>query len=92
MDKPLSQLFLEMRSCESLLRGSLRVPGTDNHSFIIEQLQRASVLMEEFNHIPNTDRYWQDECIADETYFALEIAVGLARKHIRSSFREVNRG
>ncbi len=92
MNKPLSQLFLEMRGCESLLRGSIRVPGTDNHDFIVEQLQRSSGLMIEFNRIPNTDRYWQDECIADETYFALEQAVNMAREHIRSSFREVNRG
>ena len=90
MDKSIFQLFLTMRSCESLLRGTVRVDGNENHDFILEQLRRANELMTEFNQVVGTDRYWQDEMVADETLFALEDAVSVARDHLRASFKKVN--
>ena len=91
MTKPIAQLILEMRCCESLLRGSVRLDSDENHNFILEQLQRASGLMAEFDAIPHADRYWTEEMINDETYFALSKAVDIARNHIRSSFKQVTR-
>jgi len=89
MTKPVIQLVLEMRCCESLLRGGVRIGSTDNHPFILDQLQRANGLLTEFDAIPHTDRYWADEMIADETYYALEQAVTEARDYLRSTFKQV---
>lgn len=89
MTKPIGQLILEMRCCESLLNGGTRIEGTDNHPFILEQLQKAHSLLKEVDGIPHMDRYWADEMIMDETYFALEQAVENARNHVRSGFRQV---
>ncbi len=89
--KPFAQMILEMRCHESMLLGGIRVGSPDNHSFIVEQLQIATESLTEFDHLPQPDRYWGDEMIADETYFALETAIEKARKYIRSTFKQVNR-
>jgi len=89
MTKPFAQLFLEMRACEALLNGGVRVDSGLNHEFVIEQLMRADGLIAEFNAIPHTDRYWADEMIADETFFALEQAIDDARDYIRSNIKLV---
>jgi len=87
MNKSIIQLILEMRCCESLLNGAVRV-GLE-HGFIVEQLQKADQLTTDYNSLPHNDRYWADEMIADETYYALDLAVQKAREYVRSSFTEV---
>lgn len=89
MDKPILQLVLEMRCCESLLKGSVRVDHSDNHTFILDQLARADGLLREYEAIPHTDRYWADEMVAEETYFALDQAVKSARDYLRSTIKQV---
>lgn len=88
-DKSMLQLLFMMRCCESLLNGSVRIHSELNHDFIIEQLVKADELLLAFDAIPHTDRYWADEMIADETYFALRSAVTTARKYIRSTVKLV---